>query len=58
MLLDEQLVVAAARPGGRAHAEDVGLHVDGGVVGEEVVANDVAELPPPQVVELEGERKR
>ena len=55
VLLDEQLVVAATRPGGRAHAEHVGLHGDGGVVGEEVVADDVAEVPPAQVVELERE---
>ena len=43
-----------ARPGGGAHAEDVGLHGDRGVVGEEVVADDVAEVPPPQVVDLQA----
>ena len=51
-LLHEELVAAAARFGGGAHAEDVGLHLDGGVAGEEVVAEDVAQVPPPQVVDL------
>ena len=53
-LLHEELVAAAARLGGGAHAEDVGLHLDGGVVREEVVAEDVAQVPPPQVVDLRG----
>ena len=53
-LLHEELVAAAARLGGGAHAEDVGLHLDGGVAGEEVVAEDVAQVPPPQVVDLRG----
>ena len=53
-LLHEELVAASARPRGRAHAEDVGLHGDGGVVGEEVVADDVAEVPTPQVVDLQA----
>ena len=51
-LLHEELVAAAARFGGGAHAEDVGLHLDGGVAREEVVAEDVAQVPPPQVVDL------
>ena len=52
--LHEELVAATARPGGGAHAEYVGLHGDGGVVGEEVVADDVAEVPTPQVVDLQA----
>ena len=52
--MHEELVAATAWPGGGAHAEDVGLHGDGGVVGEEVVADDVAEVPTPQVVDLQA----
>ena len=55
--LHEELVAATARLGGGAHAEDVGLHGDGTVVGEEVVADDVSEVPADQVVDLQARVK-